>query len=335
MAQRRRLAASGWLVMMSILSVLAATTPLRSSHAQAVLDTPSPAASPAEIALDASAIDPYEGLVRPSQQVQLNAPMPGILQAVLVEEGQHVQQGQVLAQIDDRLQRLAVEAAQLQAQSDAEVERARYAMDEAKILWDRAVWSSERDAASDWEVRRAKVQYLVAQAAYQAALEAKELAQVKLKLEQERLEQYQLRAPFAGQVVQIHLDAGGTVSTSDPILSLVAMDPLEAEVHLSIDVMEQMEPGRWYRLSGAAPVNRELLGRLISVDPRIDWASRTFRCLFRLENPGGKLPSGFGVRLAAASPVEPPPPSAPAASEQAPTQSPPTQNAQAAKDSAE
>jgi RND family efflux transporter MFP subunit len=277
-------------LLLSLLSLsllaLAFTSPTVIAQPPAAPDAVSP--QPAPI---------YEGLALPSQQVILSAPLDGIVQAIAVDEGDTVQPDQPLVEMDDRLQRVVVEASQLRANSDAEVRRSELVMQEARIMHDRAKQAFEADAASEWEVRRAKLQVEQAQAANQAAVEAKALAQVQLRLEQQRLEQYKLLAPFDGIVIHVRAEVGATVSKADPILSLAKLDPLEAELFLPVELFGQLAVGGLYHLDAAQPVNAQLTGRLKTVDPIIDSASQTFRCVFTIPNPQSKLPAGMLIRL--------------------------------------
>ncbi len=248
----------------------------------------------------------YDGLVVPSKQVVLNAPLDAILHAVYTEENESVSKGQMLAQMDDRLQQVVVELAALAAQSDAEIRRMRFARDEAKILLERATEAHEADAASEWEVRRARLQLDQAIAAVDAGLEAKQMAAVELKREQQRLEQFKLFSPFDGRVIRIaaEAEAGATLTQDDPVLTLAALDPLEARINLSAQVYGRLRVDETYELQAGEPVNGKLHGRLKTIDPVIDSASQTFRCVFVIDNPDAKLPAGFSVWLPSLDPMK-------------------------------
>ncbi|MHC4107327.1 MAG: hypothetical protein ACYSTY_04490, partial [Planctomycetota bacterium] len=71
----------------------------------------------------------------------------------------------------------------------------------------------------------------------------------------------------------------------------------EAQLNLPIELFGSLKVGERYMLVADDPVNDELAWRLKTVNPIIDTASRTFRCVFSLDNPGAALPAGFTVRL--------------------------------------
>ena len=247
----------------------------------------------------------FDGFVVPSKQVILNAPLDAILKDVLVEENEPIKEGQLVAHMDDRLQLVVVEAAKIRSEAEAEISRMEYARDEAEILWGRAKETFEKEAASDWEVRRAKLQLDQANAAVEAGLEQREMSLVELKLRKEELEQYKILAPFDGRVIRIEAETGATLTRNDPVIALAALDPLEAEIHLAAEAYGRLQVGTNYALEAGEPVNREISAKLKTIDPIIDSASQTFRCVFVIENSNTELPAGFAVRLVTLDPMEP------------------------------
>ncbi|MCC7204373.1 MAG: efflux RND transporter periplasmic adaptor subunit [Phycisphaeraceae bacterium] len=238
-----------------------------------------------------------EGLALPVKQVTLSAPMPGIVADLRVDEGDRVEQDQVLAVMDDRVQKVTVEGTRLQAESTAEIRKAELARDEAQIMLERLEEAHANDAASDWEVRRLQVQRDQAEAELVAAREAKDIAQVRLRLEEQRLSLYYIRAPFSGVIIRRIVEPGVTATTETQILSMAQLDELESPIFLPVEIYGQLKQGWTYELMALAPVNRTIRARLKLIDPVIDPASKAFRCVFEIENADLSLPAGFTVRL--------------------------------------
>ena len=246
----------------------------------------------------------YEGIAYPSKQVVLNAPIDGKVASILFEEGDRVVQGALLAQMDDAEQRVVVESARFQSESEAEVNRARFALDEAIVLLERATETFEKDAASEWEVRRAQLQKDQAQADLQIAQDRKALAAVSLELEQARLERMRVVAPFDGEVIEHNAEPGATLTQTDPILAVAALDPLEAHINLPVSVFRELQVGRTYQIEAGEPINAALPAKLKHIYRIIDTASETVRCVFDIDNPDAKLIAGFPVRLQSLETVE-------------------------------
>jgi RND family efflux transporter MFP subunit len=238
-----------------------------------------------------------QGLALPVKQVTLSAPMNGILAEMLVEEGDRVAAEQVLAKKDDRLQAVTAEGARLQAQSMTEIRKADLAAEEAQIMFENISRIHSTDAASEWEVRRMRLQRDQAQAVADQARENHELAQVRLRLEEERLSLYHVRAPFDATVIRTLAEPGVSLEAQDPLLALANLETLEAQIFLPVALYGRLERGVTYTLEAGSPVYGELQGALKTVDAIIDPASQTFRCVFVIDNADQRLPAGFGVRL--------------------------------------
>lgn len=241
--------------------------------------------------------EPIEGIVQPSKQVTLNAPLPAVLKELTVDEGDAVTQGQPLAFMDDALQQVAVRSAEFQAKSTTAIENAQLVYEDAQIQVERIEEARRSDAASDWEVRRTKLQAEQALAQLKAAKEQQELASIQLDLERERLERYQILAPFDGKVLRVQSEAGASLTQQDEILELVALQPLEAVFHLPSTTYGQLELGQTYTLRAEVGDQASVNARLKTIDPVIDPASLTYRVVLEIDNPDTAMPSGFPVWL--------------------------------------
>jgi RND family efflux transporter MFP subunit len=245
----------------------------------------------------------HEGLVAPSKEVACGSSLNGRLKAVPVEEGQRVKAGERIARLDDRVQLRQVAVAEKQANQQARIARAEAAVNQAKLKVKRLTKAFESDAASRWELDQALVERAQAQADLRVAKHRQSEAEAELALQQARLERYRLRAPFTGWVDEIHLSEGATMTAEKTILTLLKLDPLEAELQLPVALYGHLKRGRQYRLKAGMPVNQTVKGRLTFISKNIDPASRTFRCVFTIDNPKAKLPAGFPVHLASLTPM--------------------------------
>ncbi|MFW6058953.1 MAG: efflux RND transporter periplasmic adaptor subunit [Phycisphaeraceae bacterium] len=248
-----------------------------------------------------SLASPVQGLVRPSQQVTLRSPLNELLDELHVAEGDAVEQGEPLVELDRRQQAMAVEAARFEAESEARLRKARLMVEEAVFSLEQVENLAEKDVAGEWEVRRARLQKRQAEADYELAEERIEQARLQYELQRTRLERYTIKAPFAGVVHRIQAEPGALLSGDQEILHLIALDPLHAVVHMPVGVYGELREGGRYRLRAGSPVNETLVGELITVSPVLDPASESFRCVFEIPNPDARLPVGFTVELIGAA----------------------------------
>lgn len=237
------------------------------------------------------------GMALPALQVALNAPVDGIVDQILVTDGQVVQAGQLLAVMDAGVQKAVVAAARLRAEAKADLLGAELEFKDAQLALERIEQAANEQAAKDWEVRRAQLRRDSAQARIAAARETLAIAAAELDLEQQRLDRFSLKAPWTGYVQRVTADPGATLSRADPILRLVALDSLEAEIYLPANLHQLVSVGQQYTIHAGEPVSRSLKATLTFADKVIDPASNTFRCILRIDNSDMKLPAGFALML--------------------------------------
>jgi len=237
------------------------------------------------------------GIVMPRHQVELKAPQDGVLKTLHVEEGEPVRKGEKVALMEHGVQEALTLIAAIRARDTSEMDARQLTLMEREIRLGQMQELYTAKAAQEWELRQALVQRDLAKAEFAAAKVQHQLNQENLVAEQRRLKLYTLNAPFPGRVVRISVDEGATLRLNDPILLLVDLSRLKAELHLPVELFGKIKIGQAYRFDAEAPVNRRVSGRLKHMEPLIDPASKTFRCVFEIDNPDEKLPSGFSVRL--------------------------------------
>ena len=177
--------------------------------------------------------------------LRLAARREGIVQKVLVEEGDNVKAGQVLAQMDDQQTRAAVDLAR------AELEQARRALpaldakrsvaerEEARLAplaADNTVARQELDQAGD-QVKLAKAELAAANAAVETAVQHVKLAELEV-------EQRSIRAPLDGQVVRLQTRTGDAVSTQNPLFLLAPHAPRVILAELEERFVPDVKPGQ-------------------------------------------------------------------------------------------
>ena len=242
-------------------------------------------------------VSPLPGIAEPARQTTLGAPLAGILARLHVTEGAQVRKGDVVAVLDDRVARAALKTAQAAANRKARVEKATTKLKLAKRYLERLL--NAPGVASEHTLDQARAAYEEAQAELEMLREEQREAQAQLEYQKAQLEQYTIRAPFDGEIVQVDVTEGQAVSAGQPLIVLVNRDALEADLFVPAQRFCDLRPGTIVRLEAGTPVSRVVQGTVLSADPRINAATETFRCRVRIDNPQGAWPSGFVVRLLA------------------------------------
>ncbi len=240
---------------------------------------------------------PSLGLVQPIDEVILSAPIDGVLMALPVTEGQFVTAGEALATMDDRVIRASVQLARINAERVGAIQEAEVALANAERIFTRLTSMHERNAVTNTELEDAQMECDRARAHHRSALEAAEVAAAELEMQRQRLESLTIRAPFDGCIVRIWAKRGAAFNIADPILRVVSLESLQAEINVPSTLRDSLNVRQTYSLHADDPVGRSISATLRWVSPVIDPSSRTVRCVFDIPNPDGRLPSGFSVAL--------------------------------------
>lgn len=239
---------------------------------------PAPAPRPVYVlSVPPAQASPGEGLpasVEARRQAELGFRSGGRVAERVVEPGQRVRTGQVLARLVDTEQRQGLAAAQAQLEA-ARLDAAQQARDAGRL--------GRLAPAGSIGAAEAERQLTGAQAAAQR----QQAAQAQWQLAQERLAHTVLRAPFDGVVTQLRAEVGQVLAEGVPLLQLAQTEALELQVDLPPSLARQAAT-----LTGQALDRR---WRLRELQPAAHPLTRTQRARFQVQGePLGWEPSLLG-----------------------------------------
>ncbi len=179
------------------------------------------------------------------EEVQVAAQEPGMLMKVDVREGDAVEAGQLLAQIDDiqaRMQQRVAEfelrVAREEAASDINVRYARATEAVARQEWVQAVEANKKVAGAvpEAEVRRLVLKQNEAALSIEqaqmrrriAALEAK-VSEARVEAAEVNIERRRITAPLDALVLKVHQHEGEWVQPGMPVFHMIKLDRLWVE----------------------------------------------------------------------------------------------------------
>jgi len=219
--------------------------------------------------------------VLPLHRAMPGTVLMGRVDQVAAQEGDSVIEGQLLARIESR------DVAARVAQAEAGVAAAQAMEHNAKLMKDRMERLHLRQAAS-------RKNFDDAAAGHEAALANLAAAEEGVKAAEVYLGYSEIRAPFAGRVVQKNVEVGDTAAPGMPLF--VIEDT--SKVKIEAQVPESVAGG----LTAGASVEVELQGetrqaRLAELVPAADPRSRTFTVRALLDNTDGRFRSGMFARV--------------------------------------
>lgn len=179
------------------------------------------------------------GKVRPEIEVKMSSDVSGEIVFLAVEEGDRVEQGQLLVQIQPDFyaaQREQAQAGLLQAQSDAARAEAELRRAEDDLARKRAL--AERGVIATQELEAAQTQYDVAKASYESAQYRARSQQASLSQASDQLRKTSIYAPMSGTVSQLNVELGERVvgtsqMTGTEIMRIAELDRMELEVDIN------------------------------------------------------------------------------------------------------
>ncbi|WP_372426020.1 efflux RND transporter periplasmic adaptor subunit [Salinarimonas chemoclinalis] len=223
--------------------------------------------------------DRFLGRLEPAREADLAFERPGLVVAVLVEEGDAVAAGAPVARLD--VAALEAERARLLAQRDQIVA----ARDLAGRTLVRQEALGDAGHASSQRLDEARLA-----AAVEAAREAEiEAAIARLDVDRDKAT---LRSPFAGTIAARSVDEGAVVAAGTPVVSLMETGAPLARVGLSPEAAAGFAPGDRARLVIAG---ESVPARLVALRPDLAPATRTVTALFAPDRPPA---AAFGTTVA-------------------------------------
>ncbi|CAN5736819.1 N/A [soil metagenome] len=211
------------------------------------------------------------GIVEPVRSIGVNSQLAGAVNTVLVQEGDRVRRGAVLARMDAR--ELASQLAA--AQANLEV---------AKAAYERAEQLRERRIITLPEYERERTGYAAAQA---------QVDQLRM-----RVGYATVTAPLDGVVTEKNVESGDVVGNQARLFTIADMSSLVARVGVSeLDIVE-LQQGDPVGITLDAFPNRLLAGRIRRVFPSADPASRLVPVEIVFDAPSAQLARpGFLARV--------------------------------------
>lgn len=177
------------------------------------------------------------GNLKPSNFVDVGAQVSGILETLHVEVGDVVEEGQLLAEIDARVQFERVNASRASLESQrAQLDARGSALELARINARRQEGLSAENATSQLEYDTAMNTLANAEASLVQLQKQIEQSEASLKTEETLLEFTKIFAPVSGTVTAILLNEGRTlnaVQMAPTILTIADLDTMTVQTQIS------------------------------------------------------------------------------------------------------
>jgi RND family efflux transporter MFP subunit len=296
-----------WLIVPSIVIVIAVGWWfLFRSGAGAVLVETDTARRPPSVAAASSVLD-ASGYVVARRQATVSSEMTGKVREVLVEEGVRVEEGQVVARLDDATQRAQLAVAEAQADAaEAALAEIEARLRAARLERDRLRDLAARNLTSAASLDSAEAAFDALAAQLDTGRENVDVALSNVALANDALDNMTIRAPFGGMVVSKNAQPGEMISpvsagggfTRTGICTIVDMESLEIEVDVNEAYIQRVSAGQRVSATLDAYPDWQIPAEVIAIVPTADRQKATVRVRIGFLERDGRVLRDMGAKVA-------------------------------------
>lgn len=216
------------------------------------------------------------GRVESAQRANTGFELGGIIAKVLVDDGDTVTAGQVIAELDTQL----LESELMQAQAAVERAQAQTTLAQSSLL-----------RIQDLVAKRVESHQRLdeAQQSLDAANATVKETQARINTIQVNLSKSKLRAPFNAQVLTRHVDKGTVVAQGRAIYEVVATGDNDVRMPMPADLIEHVTLGEEYVLRSG---KQDFRATLKAIGKQRRLATRTIDAVFELGVDTGDILPG-------------------------------------------
>ena len=286
-------------------------------------DRPSPVVAAQVVEKTISSGQTYVASITPLKTVVVGSAVDGRVIELLVEDGERVAAGQVVAKLLTETIELELKVAEAElslrdAELDElkngslpqELEQAKARMDAANSNLEYAQSNFERikslvarNAVSQGDFDEARNSLISAEfiyydlkAAYDLVVvgsRPERIAQAEARLAtqaatvaliRDRIKRYEVRARFDGYVTQRFTQSGAWLRSGDPVVEMVALDQVEIRAFVAENHIPFVRPGMEVRVEIPAFPQKIFTGKVSAIIPLADTRARSFPVHVRVDN---------------------------------------------------
>ncbi|MBS1750555.1 MAG: efflux RND transporter periplasmic adaptor subunit [Bacteroidetes bacterium] len=198
----------------------------------------------------------YTGTFEPNKETKVSAETQGKINAVLVDVGSYVQQGQTLIQLDNSLLKLQLQTVEVQ------IEGLQDDVNRYTIL-------TEADAVQGVQLEKAKL--------------GLKSAKVQKATLQEQINKTTIKAPFSGVITAKLSEIGAFAAPGVPLLQITDISTLKFTVNVPESNLKQFQPNQNYNISADVFPELTLNGKLSMIGSKANMGN-SFPLQFQVAN---------------------------------------------------
>jgi RND family efflux transporter MFP subunit len=263
------------------------------------------AVAPAAGGADAAVLQ-ATGYVVARREATVSAQITGTLTQVLIEEGEHVRKGQVLARLEDSSYKAQLDSAKAQyAAAQAQATQVQAQLNQAEKDARRLDAIVARGLVSEQAAEQARTQVATDRASLLAARKNAQAAAAQVSAAQVAYDYTFVRAPFDGVITDKAAQVGEIVSplsagggfTRTGVATIVDMDSLEVDVDVNEAYISRVAPDMPAEAVLDAYPDWKIPAHVIAIIPSADRSKATVKVRVALDRKDPRIIPEMGVRV--------------------------------------
>ena len=255
------------------------------------------------------------GYVVARRTATVSSKVTGKVAEIFIEEGQQVEQDQIVARLDDSNALKSFELSQAELLSaKAQVAETQARLTEAKLTLERNTELARKQLISAASLDKARADFESLRAQLNARKADIAVSEKRLALQQQNLDDLILRAPFKGVVISKDSQPGEMISpisagggfTRTGICTIVDMNSLEIEVDVNESYIQRVRVDQFVQAVLEAYPDWKIPAKVIAIIPAADRQKATVKVRIGFQQIDPRILPDMGVKVAFmnAEPVE-------------------------------
>ena len=243
----------------------------------------------------------FSGTLIPKTSFTIASKISGKLKKLLIDIGDEVRQGQLVAVVEDEEYQQQV----LQAEADLHVAQAnlveaKSSLELSKRDLERARTLHAKGIQSDSQLDAAVAQSEAQESRYKVTQAQEANREAALETARVRLSYTQIRASWErGSVVRYvgerFVDEGAMLSPNTQILSIIELHPITAVIFVTDRDYQRLQIGQATAITSSAFADKTFAGRVVRIAPLLKETSREARIEIEIQNPDYFLKPGMFI----------------------------------------
>lgn len=254
-------------------------------------------------AAEPQTLDSQDATIDWFQQSNVSALRPGVIDKMEVRIGKTVDRDGVIGVLYKKSADLSVREAEIQANSQGEVQKAQAQkrLAAAVIGTNEALNKRLPNSVSREEMQKAEAEFLVAKAAEQVARDTQDLAKAKLDSAKQTADEHTIKAPFSGIVIEEFKHEGESVQANEAVIRLGNLDKVRVWTYIPLEYSYRVAVGTEIEVQlrfGNRLHQKKHRGVVTFVDPSVQPIGESgIRVYAEIDNPTHELQPGHKATM--------------------------------------